>query len=139
MGQLKFDMPLAVQIGKELQNMGGLPIPDRIRRQERAVAMFPAAIDRIEELEGVIAENKKRWQAWMNTTDQKTIEKLQDDLCEAEAISLHNYKRYDECREAALAGRDVWKESPSWDDLPDEQRKAIIEVHREMLRVEGKL
>jgi hypothetical protein len=137
MGELKFDMPLAVQIGKELQNMIGLPISDRIRRQERAVAMFPAAIERIEELEACLIENKKRWAAWMDTTDQVIIDKLRDQLCEAEAISLHNFRRYQAAiGEGHIVGFD---HRIGWSDLPEDRRKAIIEVHREMLRVEGKL
>lgn len=102
--------------------------------------LYPAALARIEELEACLIENKKRWAAWMDTTDQQIIDKLREELCEAEAISLHNFKRY----EAMLPdGRhscyDREMAKIGWDDLPEEQRKAIIDVHREMLQHEGKL
>lgn len=122
MGELKFDMQKA--------------------RTEKRVTeiydhLYPAALDRISELEAIVAENKIRWTAWMNTTDQKRIEKLEGTLCESEAISLHNFRRYEAAiGEGHIAGFD---HRVGWDRLPEDQRKAIIEVHREMLQHEGKI
>ena len=96
-----------------------------------------AAIARIEELEACLIKNKKRWATWMDTTDQQIIDKLREELCEAEAISLHNFRRYEAAiGEGHISGFD---HRIGWSDLPEERRKAIIEVHREMLHAEGKL
>jgi len=93
--------------------------------------------ERIAELEATIAENKKRWAKWLDTTDAKRIKELEDLLCEAEAISLHNFQRYQAAiEEDHISGFD---HRIGWSDLSEEQRKAIIEVHREMLHAEGKL
>ena len=51
MGELKFDMQKARQICLELGSRDKVPLPDRIRREERALDVLPAALDRIDELE----------------------------------------------------------------------------------------
>lgn len=114
MSELKFDMVEAKDIATKLSSKD--EYIDYDYQQGRAAAMLPAAIDRIEELERL--------------------------LCIESAISLHNFQRYEALKAAIGEGRterEQYTEMPSWDDLPEEQRKAIIEVHREMLRVEGKL
>jgi hypothetical protein len=73
----------------------------------------------------------------MDTTDQAIIDKLREELCESEAISLYNFQRYEAAiGEGHIAGFD---HRIGWSDLPEDRRKAIVEVHREMLRVGGKL
>jgi hypothetical protein len=122
MGKLKFDMQKA--------------------RAEKRVTeiydhLYPAALERIAELEACLIENKKRWAAWMATTDQVIIDKLRDQLCESEAISLHNFQRYQAAiDESHIVGFD---HRIGWSDLPEDRRKAIVEVHREMLKCEGKI
>lgn len=70
-----------------------------------------AALDRITELEGIVVEER--------------------------AISIHNFQRYEAAiGEGHISGFD---HRQGWDDMPEEQRKAIIEIHREMLHKEGKL
>jgi hypothetical protein len=80
-------------------------------QNSKAAAILPAAIERIEELERL--------------------------LVESEAVSLHNFRRYmTVIGEGHISNMD---HKIGWSDLPEEQRKAILEVHREMLRVGGKL
>jgi hypothetical protein len=135
MGQVKFNMQKARDY---CERMKGYSDPDGGNYADFAAAgMLPDAIDRIEELEACLIENKKRWAAWMDTTDQQIIDKLRDQLCESEAISLHNFQRYQAAiDESHIVGFD---HRIGWSDLPEDRRKAIIEVHREMLRVEGKI
>jgi len=65
------------------------------------------------------------------------IEDLESRLCESEAISHHNFQRYEAAiGEGHIAGFD---HRVGWSDLPEERRNAIIEVHREMRHCEGKL
>jgi hypothetical protein len=65
------------------------------------------------------------------------ITELESMLCESEAISLHNFQRY----EAAICKGHIanMDHRIGWSDLPEEQRKVIIEVHRKMLHMEGKI
>jgi hypothetical protein len=137
MGELKFDMPKAKAILNRMR--GGIKTPPETNSEELGL-MMPAAIERIESLEACLIENKKRWAAWMDTTDQQIIDKLRDRLCESEAISLHNFQRYEAMLpDGGHSCMDREQAKLSWDDLPEEQRKAIIEVHREMLKCEGKI
>jgi hypothetical protein len=100
--------------------MGGVKFDIRKARQETGIRerleILPLALDRIEELEGMVIEER--------------------------AIAIHNFQRYEAIRDAVERGEVEWErytERPAWSDLPEEQRKAIIEVHREMLHMEGKL
>jgi len=65
------------------------------------------------------------------------IEELESLLVESKAISLHNFQRY----QAAIGEGHIsnMDHRISWDGLSEERRKAIMEVHREMLHMEGKL
>lgn len=68
------------------------------------------------------------------------IKELESLLCESDAISLHNFQRYEamlpdgkhSCHDREMA-------KIGWSDLPEGRRKAIIEAHREMLQHGGKL
>jgi hypothetical protein len=107
MGELKFDMEKANELCDRYKNWKGDPETNL----EEAALLLPSALDRITELEGL--------------------------LCEAEAISLHNFQRYQAAiGEGHIVGFD---RRIGWSDLPEERRTAIIEVHRDMLKCEGKL
>ena len=54
----------------------------------------------------------------------KRICELERLLCIESAISLHNFRRYEAAMGCGPEGFDPYI---SWDDLPEEQRKAIIE------------
>ena len=134
MGELKFDAEKAREDLKE----GNKPKNDYWEPTSRVMTIhMPAALERIAELEVCLKENKKRWLAWMDTTDQQIIDRLREHLCEAEAISLHNFQRY----QAAIGEGHIqgFDHRIGWSDLPEEQRKAIVESHRYMLECEGKL
>ena len=65
------------------------------------------------------------------------IAELERLLVESEAISLHNFRRYGAAiGEGHISNMD---HRIGWSDLPEEQRKAIIESHRYLLKCEGKL
>jgi len=82
---MKFDMQKAKELRVRVDNLREQTIQCSEFDIVLASSLLPAAIDRIEELEAIVTENKKRWAAWMNTTDQRTIEKLEKSLVEERA------------------------------------------------------
>lgn len=73
MGELKFDLEKAKAICDHCSGLCSEVLDEQV---SMAIEQFALAFDRIVELEGCLIENKKRWLAWMNTTDQQIIDKL---------------------------------------------------------------
>lgn len=69
---MTFDMQKARQAAVELVGRTQLPLPDRLDREQRALGLFPAALDEIErqakriaELEGWLVEEEARFQYYV--------------------------------------------------------------------------
>lgn len=115
-----------------------------------AAKLLPAALDRIEVLEGNHCADCCCARAWkaleISEYTGKSISeeitalkaenaKRQDALCESEARSLLNFQRFEEAMEGEL----MWARTHDWDACHEEERQDRIDFARRGLKAEGKL
>ena len=138
---MTFDMQKARQAAVELVGRTQLPLPDRLDREQRALGLFPAALDEIErqakriaelEADRFVAERNRQWVSEKFgakiVRQRATLKKL------GEKVRARGKALVEERANLIEAGGEPIRKRLSEDDQKD-----LDDLAREQLRSEGKI